>query len=89
VPLFPSSDIGINVGVYFNFGNVWGSKFDENKEMNKYGRLLHDDITHIRTSVGCFVSLRFPNFPIRFDWARALTEQAHDRKETFSIGVDV
>ncbi|USO02382.1 MAG: outer membrane protein assembly factor BamA [Alphaproteobacteria bacterium] len=88
IPLFPTSDIGANVGGYVNFGNVWDSKFDKNIGTN-YERVLDEGVNRIRTSVGCFLSLRVPNFPIRFDWAKAISYEKHDIREVFMVGIDM
>lgn len=88
IPLFPTSEIGINVGGYVNFGNVWGSKFIGHDEIDRFDRIQDGNIHTIRSSIGFFVSFRFPNFPIRFDFAKGFGEK-YDIKEVFMIGIDM
>ncbi len=78
-PLGLPEELGINGGVFMDFGSVWGLD-------NTNGGLV-DDAMHIRSSVGFSIFWNTPVGPLRFNFSQVLRQEAYDSAQSFDLTI--
>ncbi|MEE9389422.1 MAG: outer membrane protein assembly factor BamA [Paracoccaceae bacterium] len=78
-PLGLPEELGINGGLFVDFGSVWGLD-------NTNGGAV-DDSMHIRSSAGLSVFWKTPVGPLRFNFSRVLQQQTYDSPQNFDLTI--
>jgi outer membrane protein insertion porin family len=80
-PLGLPEDYGLNGGVFFDAGSVWGLK----NTAGSGGTV--DDKFHLRSTVGFSLFWKTPIGPLRFDFSHAIKKQPYDNPQNFDLTI--
>ncbi len=78
-PLGLPEELGINGGIFVDFGSVWGLDNDN-------GGLV-DDSMRLRSSAGFSVFWDTPVGPLRFNFSRVLQSESYDSPQNFDLTI--
>ncbi|MDO5614314.1 MAG: outer membrane protein assembly factor BamA [Paracoccus sp. (in: a-proteobacteria)] len=81
-PLGLPEEYGITGGVFADAGAIWGLS-----DRNGTGGAEVDDGMHIRTSVGASIFWTTPIGPLRLNFAKPLSHQDYDEKQSFDLTI--
>lgn len=76
-PLGLPEEYGINGGVFYDIGSVWG--------LDSTGAV--DDAMKLRSAVGVSLFWKTPIGPLRFNFSEALQKEAYDKEQKFDLTI--
>ena len=81
-PLGLPEEYGINGGVFFDIGSVWGLDNTDGTGPDPI-----DDSFKLRSAVGFSVFWKTPIGPLRFNFSKALLKEVDDKEQTFDLTI--
>jgi outer membrane protein insertion porin family len=87
-PLGLPEEYGINGGLFFDVGSVWGlDRTTGSANAGGTGDSAVDDSMHIRSSVGFSVFWDTPIGPLRFNFSNAIQKEDYDKEQSFDLTI--
>ncbi len=80
-PLGLPEEYGINGGLFFDVGSVWGL----NDAAGSAGTV--DDGMHLRSAIGVSLFWETPIGPLRFNFSNAIEKEAYDKEQAFDLTI--